>query len=76
VKYLILLGVIALAVWYLRHKKTVTRQPAAPRPAAKQPSAAEMSPCKHCGLHMPASDMVQGPDGLYCSSEHRQLEER
>ncbi len=75
-KYLILLGVIVVVVWFWRNKKTASREPAPPRPPAEPPNAAEMRPCQHCGLHMPAADMVQGPAGLYCSTEHRQLAER
>jgi uncharacterized protein len=29
--------------------------------------------CAHCGLHLPATDALAGPDGaVYCSTAHRQ----
>lgn len=32
-----------------------------------------MVACRHCGLHLPASDALAGPDGPYCSAEHLRL---
>jgi uncharacterized protein len=34
-----------------------------------------MVACAHCGLHLPATDAVQGKQGIYCSNAHRQARE-
>ncbi|MDT7929778.1 hypothetical protein [Tepidimonas sp.] len=31
--------------------------------------------CRHCGVHLPASDAVRGALGPYCGDEHRRLAE-
>ncbi len=34
-------------------------------------SAGQMTPCAHCGLYLPRTEAVTGPDGkTYCSREH------
>jgi uncharacterized protein len=34
-----------------------------------------MVACLQCGTHLPESEAVQGRQGAYCSTEHRQLRE-
>jgi uncharacterized protein len=34
-------------------------------------SAAEMIPCRQCGMHLPANEAIAGKLGHYCSQEHR-----
>lgn len=78
-KYLILLVVIALFVWHWRSTRAPHR-PAAPptpqKPTGQPQAATDMQPCLHCGVHVPAADMVKGPTGSYCSTEHQQLAQR
>jgi uncharacterized protein len=31
--------------------------------------------CAHCGLHLPATDALPGPGGVYCSAAHRRASE-
>lgn len=32
--------------------------------------------CHYCELHIPETEAVQGPDGWYCSEEHRRLDQQ
>ena len=75
-KYLLVLFVIALAIWIWRRNRREEMEDAAreARPAAPQKVEAPqaMVRCAHCGLHLPASDAIAGPGGVYCSVAHRQ----
>ena len=36
----------------------------------------DMVQCRHCGVHLPRSEAVTYRDDLYCSEEHRRLNDR
>lgn len=76
-KYLlvILVLVVAYAIWQHNRRADTGRRPSpkAQPPAATKPHA--MLTCRHCGLHMPASESVKGVVGVYCGQEHRRLAE-
>ena len=69
-KYLVVIVVIGLVLWFsLRRSPRVppsrgTRPPGRPQPMVR---------CAHCGVHLPAGEAV--PDGSlhYCSPAHRAL---
>lgn len=69
--------VLALLVIYAVRKKmkAALRQP--PPQQAQRPPEVEgesMISCAHCGIYIPASEALAGPQGqLYCSPEHRAL---
>ncbi|MBX9848279.1 MAG: hypothetical protein K2X64_03225 [Rhodocyclaceae bacterium] len=66
-KWLILFLIVWL-VWRLTRK---LRQPGPP-PA--RPTASEtMHACAHCGLNVPASEVLMADGHAYCSDAHRQL---
>lgn len=68
-KYLLVLAVVLVALWLWRNSRRPDRQqpPAAP-PAASQ----DMVRCQVCSVHLPRTDALPGPDGLfYCCHEHR-----
>lgn len=73
-KFLLLLLVVAFALWLLKTKGRAVPPPTARKapPKAPQP-AAPMLACAHCGLHLPRADTVQDAVGrAYCSEAHRQ----
>lgn len=73
-KYLLVAVVLIIAIGIWRNNR---RKAAAPPPARPKPHHAteDMVTCAHCGLHLPASDALIGPDRSlhYCSTEHRHL---
>lgn len=72
-KLLLIMGLVLVGVWLWRSNRETHRQrkPAPPANATPQ----EMVRCAHCGVHLPASEAVQGKKGLYCSVEHLQRTE-
>lgn len=76
-KYLLVLFVVAIGFWMVstRSRKPRDRGDAArDRPSAAPPSKPQaMLRCAHCGLHLPASDVVTDGSLAYCSESHRRL---
>lgn len=77
-KYLLVLFVVAIGIWLWRKNRQdeISERAAAPKPAAPRAVGAPqaMVRCAHCGLHLPATDALPGPDGaLYCSVAHRRV---
>lgn len=73
-KFLLLLAIVALAVWAWRSGRRDLPGAGQPPPSAP-PDPQEMVRCAHCGVHLPRSEAVEGRAGLYCSVEHRQKAE-
>lgn len=76
-KYLVVLAVVAVAIWIWRNNRREQLRAATP-PPQRSPRVAgpeAMVRCAHCGLHLPAADAVAGRDGSYCSVAHRQAAE-
>ncbi|MCZ2497818.1 hypothetical protein GN316_13725 [Xylophilus sp. Kf1] len=76
-KLLVILAAVALLVWLVRgDRRRAVRKAPPPRPASDA-SARMLGPepmvrCAVCGLHLPATDAIAGPDGRqFCCSEHR-----
>lgn len=71
-KYLLVLAVVVLVLWAVRRAALPPPPPRPPRPPEPPAQLEAMVRCSHCGLHLPRSDAVAGPDGeLYCSPAHR-----
>jgi uncharacterized protein len=78
-KYLVLLAVVGLVIWWLRRGRSAPGQgrpqagkkdgPGAPRsPAAPTPMLA----CAHCGVHLPQAEAVtDGAGRPFCGEAHR-----
>ena len=77
-KYLLVLAVVLVAIhiWSKNRREALEernrQQPPAPRPV---PAPVAMVACRHCGTHLPRSDAVEGRLGIYCTAEHRLLDE-
>jgi uncharacterized protein len=78
-KILLFLLTVLFAVWLWRRNRlnALNERQSKSSETAKPNNASPLEPspmqaCLHCGVHMPATDMVQGKRGLYCSQAHRQ----
>lgn len=73
-KYLLVLAVVVVAFWIWRNnRRAEAAERTAQRPAARTVSGpVNMVACRVCGTHLPHTEAVQGRQGLYCSTEHRQ----
>ncbi len=72
-KYLVLIGVISVVLWWLRVQRNTSNPGNDSTVTGKQPQ--NMVRCAYCDLHLPQSDAVTGALGQYCSSAHRQAKE-
>lgn len=82
-KFLVLLLVIIAVAWWLQRDKPRADRPGSPPPSpgpgqgqGSEPGAghtpAVMVACAHCGLHLPRTEALPGPDGqVFCSDLHR-----
>lgn len=71
-KYLVVLGLLAVGLWLWRSNRRV----AAPPPEAKTPSlTTKIVACDLCGVHLPLSEALTGPSGMYCTESHRRQAE-
>ncbi|SEA99303.1 PP0621 family protein [Variovorax sp. YR216] len=77
-KYLLVLAVVFIAIWFWRKGRQEELRSRPPPPPAQPAVGApkEMVRCAHCGLHLPATDAVRGNAGrIYCSAAHRKTAE-
>ncbi|MFT5534622.1 MAG: hypothetical protein ACI8WM_000414 [Burkholderiaceae bacterium] len=76
-RFLAWLVLVLLVIYVVRKKMTAATRPP---PQTRSPNDVEgesMVNCAHCGIYVPASEALSGPQGkLYCSSEHRALHDR
>jgi uncharacterized protein len=40
-------------------------------PPAQPAEPEQIVSCGHCGVHLPASEAIEGPGGPFCCTEHR-----
>lgn len=77
-KYLLVLAVVAVAIWIWRNNRREEIRAGTP-PPQRPPRVAgpeSMVRCAQCGLHLPAADAVPGRNGnSYCTPAHRQATE-
>ncbi len=71
-KYVLLLLVIAAVLWLLRGRSRSAGPAAAPPPDAN--AQEEMLACGYCGVHLPRSEALAGPGGVFCSEAHRRAQ--
>ncbi len=71
-KYLLILVTVAVVLWMWRSRQTDKNDapPVRKRQRAELPPA-EIVACAVCDLHLPRTEALPGPNGLYCSEAHR-----
>jgi len=73
-RYLLLLGVVVLAVWLVRRALARPKDGAPPPPAPSQGKPhGDLVMCAHCGTHLPLAEARAVGDRVYCSDEHARL---
>lgn len=71
-KYLILLGVVFAAIWWIKLSRPASTDQ---KPTGEGPGPQNMVRCAHCGLHLPDNEAVMSRNTAYCSDAHRALAE-
>jgi uncharacterized protein len=75
-KLLLLVAVVFGLVLWWKHEKRGRASPGSNASPPAGPAPAEvMVRCTHCGVHLPQSQALPGPDGHFCSAEHRERHE-
>ena len=72
-KYLLVLAVLAIAIWIWRsrHRKSVQESRSTERQRIAAPQ--EMVKCAQCGLHLPRADAVlDSAQHAFCGAAHRE----
>jgi hypothetical protein len=72
-KYLVLIGVISVVLWWLRMQRNTSNTSDHQKSSGEPPK--NMVRCSYCDLHLPQSDAVQGTAGHYCCIAHRETKE-
>lgn len=74
-KLLIVVGVLAVAVWWFWGRRSGRGQDDARRPPPVSPRLPQtIQACAHCGVHVPEGEAVQDEAGrTYCGDAHRRL---
>lgn len=72
-KYLVLVLVVLLVVWFVRRGRGSQDRPTrAQPPTGKGRTPQHMLACAHCGMHLPAPEALFDPqERPYCSEAHR-----
>lgn len=80
IKYLLVIAVVLVAYYIWRRNRRLDTKAEAAREQAQRQARRRAAPdamvtCRHCGLHLPSADAVQGTLGYYCGPEHHRLAE-
>lgn len=74
-KYLLIFAILMVGLWLWRSNRRAERHDAAVKPPAgrrpPQIPATEIVACDVCHVHLPRSEALMGPGGVYCSEHHR-----
>ena len=71
-KYLLVLGCVLVIFWVWRSARDrhgASQQPT--RKPAAEPVKTEIVECDFCHVHLPRSEALTGPGGVYCCVAHR-----
>lgn len=71
-KYLLVLAIVLVVIWFLRNNRPADEPRQRNRPSPPDARPQDMVQCPVCSVHLPRADALPGPDGrLYCCAEHR-----
>ena len=75
-KYVLVFTLIAVGLWLWRNSRRPDSPPARKNSASQatrqQRLPTEIVACKVCQVHLPLTEALTGPGGVYCSAAHRQ----
>ncbi|MBU1359464.1 MAG: hypothetical protein KKC79_08605 [Gammaproteobacteria bacterium] len=73
-KYLLVFAVVFVAIWLWRkgRRDEMRERAESRRNTPKVGAPKDMARCAYCGVHLPATEALSGPGGVYCSAAHRQ----
>ncbi|MDB5965931.1 MAG: hypothetical protein JWQ72_2431 [Polaromonas sp.] len=74
-KYLLVLAIAFLVIWIWKSNRRADIASAAKPPRQQRKPelvATEIVACEVCHVHLPRSEALAGPGGVYCSEAHRQ----
>jgi uncharacterized protein len=76
-KYLLMIALAVGLLWWWRtfSRRSGSRTRQAPTGSPGKATPQDIVACRHCGLHLPGAEALQGRRGLYCSADHMQTEE-
>ena len=74
-KYMVLLLAVLAGVWLVKRQQARKLHAAQSRRRPQVTHATPMLACRHCGVHVPQHEAVQGRLGAYCSRAHQQASE-
>ncbi len=74
-KYLLVFALVLVGLWLWRNNRRADLHQAskktARRPAPTPVLPTEIVACDVCHVHLPRSEALTGPGGVYCSAAHR-----
>ena len=74
-KYLVVIGLVLVVLWIWRNNRRADINHANAKAARDDPhpsgEATEIVACDLCNVHLPRSEALTGPGGVYCSAAHR-----
>lgn len=74
-KYLLVIAVILLVLWWLKRERFEQSEQSRPKRKPALPKPTQMVRCAHCGTHLPEAEALKGQRGHYCDRDHRQRAE-
>jgi uncharacterized protein len=63
---LLLIAVVVVGGWWFSRRRVQG-------PGRAAPQIRTIAPCAHCGVHVPADEVVMHDGKAYCSAAHRDL---
>lgn len=75
-KYFIVFTLVLVGLWLWRNNRRADSREADKKAATRRAPPpglpTEIVACDVCHVHLPRTEALTGPGGMYCSAEHRQ----